>query len=72
MKMREQRLIGAALVVISGILYAMACGGLSPEERDVTAVLLTLPLGLYLLFTDSYVLCVGGVHHNKPKTTKGA
>ena len=55
MKMREQRLIGAALVIMSGILIALACSGTTPEDRDVTAVLLTLPLGLYMIFADSYV-----------------
>lgn len=70
MKMREQRLIGAALVIMSGILFAMACGGTTPEDRDVTALLLTLPLGLYMIFVDSYVPRRGRVHHNK--RTKGA
>jgi hypothetical protein len=42
MKMREQRLIGAALVIMSGILIALACSGTTQEDRDVTAVLLTL------------------------------
>lgn len=55
MKMREQRLIGAALVIMSGILIALACSGTTQEDRDVTAVLLTLPLGLYMIFADSYV-----------------
>lgn len=70
MKMREQRLIGAALVIMSGILFAMACGRSTPEECDVTTVLLTLPLGLYLIFADSYAPRRGRVHHNK--CTKGA
>lgn len=70
MKMREQRLIGAALVIMSGILIALACSGATPEDRDVTAVLLTLPLGLYMIFADSYVPSRGRVHHNK--RTKGA
>lgn len=70
MKMREQRLIGAALVIMSGILFAMACGGTTPEDRGVTALLLTLPLGLYMIFADSYVPRRGRAHHNK--RTKGA
>ena len=70
MKMREQRLIGAALVIMSGILIALACSGTTPEDRDVTAVLLTLPLGLYMIFADSYVPRRGRVDHNK--RTKGA
>ena len=64
MKMREQRLIGAALVIMSGILIALACSETTPEDRDVTAVLLTLPLGLYMIFADSYVPHRGRVHHS--------
>lgn len=56
MKMRKQRAWGAVMVVISGIILAIALGGVTVEERDATAVLLTLPLGLYLLFTDSLVM----------------
>ena len=48
MKMRNQRICGAAIVVISGIILAIALSGGTAEERDATAVLLTLPLGLYL------------------------
>lgn len=56
MKMRKQRLMGLALVVISGMLLALASTGTTPEEQDATAVLLTLPLGLYMIFTKTYVL----------------
>lgn len=56
MKMRNQRICGAAIVVISGIILAIALSGGTAEERDATAVLLTLPLGLHLLFTDRLVM----------------
>lgn len=69
MNMRKQRLIGALLVIISGIVVAIACGGTTPEERDATVILLTLPMGLYLLFTSDYALCEGPT---KQRTKKGA
>ena len=56
MKMREQRLLGALLVVVSGILLAIALSGTTVEEQDATAVLLTLPLGLYMMFSSKYLL----------------
>lgn len=61
MKMREQRLLGALMVVVSGILLAIALSGTTVEERDATAVLLTLPLGLYMMFSSKYLLNDGYV-----------
>lgn len=56
MKMRKQRMIGLALVTVSWVLLALILGVETPEERDVTVVLLTLPLGVYMLFTEEYIL----------------
>lgn len=61
MKMREQRLLGALLVVVSGILLAIALSDTTVEEQDATAVLLTLPLGLYMMFSSKYLLNDGYV-----------
>ena len=61
MQMREQRLLGALLVVVSGILLAIALRGTTVEEQDATAVLLTLPLGLYMMFSSKYLLNDGYV-----------
>ena len=59
MKMREQRWLGLVMVVISWLLLTIAAGGETLEERDATAVLLTLPLGLYMMFGETLVL-----HHS--------
>lgn len=59
MKMRKQRLMGLALVVISGILLALASTGTTPEDQDATAILMTLPLGLYMIFGKTYILYDG-------------
>lgn len=59
MNMRKQRLIGALLVIISGIVIVIAFLGTSPEDRDVTFVLFTLPLGLYMIFTKEYIFYDG-------------
>ncbi|WP_312938857.1 hypothetical protein [Oscillibacter sp.] len=57
MKMIKQRLWGLALILISVALMALASTGETPEERDATAVLLTLPLGIYALVTKEDLLC---------------
>ena len=48
--MRIERISGAILILLSGVLMA-AYGG-TPEDRDATAILLTLPMGLVALFTE--------------------
>ena len=54
--MRKQRLIGLGLVGLSWVLLALILAGETPEERDATLILLTLPLGVYMLFTEEYIL----------------
>ena len=54
--MRKQRLIGLGLVGLSWVLLALILVGETPEERDATVILLTLPLGVYMLFTEEYIL----------------
>lgn len=55
-KMAKQRLAGLILIAISAALLLLAFMGESPEDKDVTAVLFTLPLGLYALTTKKYIL----------------
>ena len=57
MKMRKQRHMGAALVVLSWLILLLATTGANPIDQDATAVVLLLPLGLYLIFTKHYILC---------------
>lgn len=84
MKMRKQRLMGAGLVVIAWLVLLLACTGKTPEEQDATAALLTLPLGLYMLYSDTYVLYDNDIeeenihhtarkelHHGKEKSNRG-
>lgn len=54
--MRKQRLMGAALVLLSILILATAATSRTPEEQDATIVLLILPLGLYMMFTKHYIL----------------
>lgn len=74
MKMRKQRCIGAVLLVVSVLLLALAASaGGTPEDCDATAVLLTAPLGTYLLITPHYIL-IDGAAADKSTTVikKGA
>ena len=50
-KLTIQKLYGLALIAMSAIMLYIASQGVTVEDRDATAVLLTAPLGLYLLFT---------------------
>ena len=59
MKMTKQRLMGIALVVTSVLLLFLASTGETLEERDATAVLIILPLGMYMMVTKNYVLYDG-------------
>ena len=56
MKMRKQRHMGAALVVLSWLILLLAASEASPADQDATAAVLTLPLGLYMIFTEQYIL----------------
>lgn len=56
MKMRKQRRIGLALVIIAALVMIVASAGETLEERDATASLIIGPLGFYMIFTKEYVL----------------
>jgi hypothetical protein len=51
-----QMLIGIGLLILCGIMVAMAKTGLTVEDRDITPVLLFGPIGLYLVFTKKKVI----------------
>ena len=56
MKMRKQRNMGAALVVLSWFILLLTATGEPSIGQDATAVVLLLPLGLYMIFTEQYIL----------------
>ena len=56
MKMRKQRLMGVLLVALSWAMLLIAGTGQTVEDQDASAAMLTLPLGLYMIYTDTYVL----------------
>lgn len=56
MKMRKQKCIGLVLVAVSIALMVLVSAGRTLEDRDATAVLLTLPVGVYMIFTPHYIL----------------
>lgn len=58
-KMTKQRLLGLTLVALSALLIALASQGKTVEDRDVTAVILLLPLGIYALVTKEYIFYDG-------------
>lgn len=46
-----QKLIGIGMLGISAIVIIMAMYGKTPEDSDVTPVLIFIPIGLSLLFS---------------------
>lgn len=56
MKMRKQRHMGAALVVFSWLILLLGVTEASFIDQDTTAAVLLLPLGLYMIFTEQYIL----------------
>lgn len=52
----QQRAMGLCLLLVSGLLLWLAYCGATPLDRDCTAVLLTAPLGAYLLTTKKLVI----------------
>lgn len=55
-KLRQQRLIGLGLLMISALAYVVASTGTTVIDRDVTVLFLTVPLGFYLLFAKEIVI----------------
>lgn len=78
MKMRKQRLMGALLVAVSWAVLLIAGTGRTVEDQDATAAVLTLPLGIYMIYTETYVLYDGpadkeaGPYTTYLKNKKGA
>lgn len=55
-KILEQRLYGIGIILLCALALLVASTGTSIEDRDCTAVLLILPLGIYSLFTRKVVI----------------
>ena len=54
--MRKQRLMGIALILLSIAVFCLSLSGVTPEDRDATAGVLILPLGIYLLMSKHVVV----------------
>ncbi len=50
-KMIQQRLTGIAALLLCVFVVVFALHGQTPEDRDITPVLLIAPIGFYLLFS---------------------
>ena len=52
----KQKLIGLGILALDVLLIYIASKGTTVEERDATAVLLTLPMGLGALFSMKIII----------------
>lgn len=55
-KVVVQKLMGIALIAICALMFWLVSTGITPEEKDCTAVLLIAPIGLYMLFSKQIVI----------------
>lgn len=55
-RLAKQKLIGVVMLLITAVIIWLASTGISVEDRDATAILVTLPLGVYLLLTKRIVI----------------
>lgn len=55
-KLREQRLIGLAVLVCCAAMFWLCSTGRTLGDRDATAVLLLVPLGLWMLVTKEIII----------------
>lgn len=66
----QQVVCGLALLVFSAVIWIMASGGTSPEDKDITVTLILVPMGLWLIFTKQPIMdsfLEGGSRHGKRK-----
>lgn len=54
--MKVQRIVGGLLVLLSIVIVVIAVHGTTPEEKDISAVLFLLPLGIYTICTKERLL----------------
>ena len=66
MKLRKQRLMGLALLAITALLLLLASTGQTTEDRDASAVLIILPLGVYMLASKTCILYDGDAGTEPP------
>ena len=55
----QQKAMGACLLLLCGLLFGLACTGTTTADNDGTAVVLLLPLAVYLLTIKKIVIMKG-------------
>ena len=54
--MIRQRFYGLIIILLCLVFILMAMQGNTSGEKDITPVILLLPLGLYMIFSKKYLL----------------
>lgn len=55
-KLIMQKVMGLLLLLICGVVIMMASTGVNSADKDVTPILILVPLGLYLVFTKRVII----------------
>lgn len=56
-KMIKQKLMGLGVLACCALALWLCSTGVTLEDRDATAVVLLVPLGLYIVFSREIVIC---------------
>lgn len=54
--LKKQKLMGIILLIISVAIVLMALNGNTIQERDVTPLLIFVPMALYMIFSKNVVI----------------
>lgn len=55
-KLIMQKVMGLVLLLICGVVIMTASTGANSADKDVTPILILVPLGLYLVFTKRVII----------------
>lgn len=53
----KQKVMGITLIALTVLIFYLASTGVSVGDRDVSAALLTGPMGLGLLLSNKVIIC---------------
>lgn len=54
--MVQQKVMGLVMILITGLILWLALTGVTTEDQDCTAIFITLPLGLWFLFSRKILI----------------
>lgn len=56
-KLIAQKLIGLGMLLLCVIAILVASAGITPEDKDISVVILFAPIAIYMLVTKKIIIC---------------